>query len=122
MKLILSLSLALALTGCANISKVYEAVSTSNVPPKAIYVAINGFDVAKASATNYLHFCAPNPAPAGCNDALIKSTLIPSMKKGTVARNDLKAFVRAHPGELGPVGTYRLLTASTEAISSVVGK
>lgn len=120
-KLIITAVIALSLASCAKLNAAYQAVSSSNVPPKAIYVAISTFDAAKVTGTNYLHYCAPKPSPVGCNDAVIRGKLIPAINKGTVARNDLKAFVRSHPGELGPRGTYDLLTASATTITTVVG-
>lgn len=112
---------ALSLAGCAKLTEAYQSLSSSNVPPKAIYVAISAFDAAKITGTNYIRYCAPNPSPKGCNDAVIRGKLIPAINKGTVARNDLKAFVRAHPGELGPSGTYSLLTTSATTITTIVG-
>lgn len=120
-KLIIAVGLTLSLAGCAKLNAAYQAVSSSNVPPKAIYVAISAFDAAKVTGTNWIIRCSPNPAPVGCNDKVIKTRLIPAINKGTVARNDLKSFLRQHPGELGPRGTYDLLTVSAQTITTVVG-
>jgi len=122
MKILLSMSLALALTSCAKLTDVYTAVSSSSVPPKAIYVAINSFDVAKASAVNYVNYCSPNPSPAGCDDAVIRTKLFPAMTRGTNARTQLRVFLHAHPGEFGPQGTYQAIVGSTDIISAIVGK
>lgn len=119
-KIIVAIAIAASLSSCAKLQTVYSAIITSNVPPKAIYVAINSFDAAKATATNYLRMCAPNPAPSICDDKLIRTKLVPAIQKGTVARDDLRALVKSHPGELGPVGTYQLLVTSTNVISEVV--
>jgi hypothetical protein len=45
--------------------------------PTAVIVAANAFDAVKATATNYIAYCTPNPAPAGCSDAAIQK-LIPA--------------------------------------------
>lgn len=121
-KILLSLSIALSLTGCAKLNQAYEVVTTSNVPPAAIDVAINSFDVAKVTGKNYIVYCTPNPAPVGCNDSVIRGKLMPAMKNGTNARNTLKAFLRDHPGALGPIGSYQLLTTSTAVINQIAGK
>lgn len=118
--LVIALSVVLVLPGCSRLKQAYESVSTTKVPPKLILVAANSFNAAKATATNYIRYCTPNPAPAGCNDNVIRGTLIPNMKAGTVARDKLEAFMDDHPGELGPRGTYDALVASTDIINAIV--
>lgn len=114
------ISVALVLPGCAKLQQAYESVSTAKVPPKLILVAANSFNAAKATATNYIRYCTPNPAPAGCNDKVIRGTLIPNMKAGTVARDKLEDFMDNNPGQLGPKGTYDALVASTDIINAIV--
>lgn len=118
--LVIAISVVLVLPGCSNIKKAYESVATSKVPPKLILVAANSFNAAKVTATNYIRYCTPNPAPAGCDDQIIRGTLIPNMKAGTIARDKLEDFMDNNPGELGPRGTYNALVASTDIINAIV--
>lgn len=117
---IIALAAVLVLPGCARLKQAYETVSEAKVPPKLILIAANSFNAAKATATNYIRYCTPNPAPAGCNDKIIRGTLIPNMKAGTEAREKLELFMDEHPGELGPKGTYDALIASTDVINAIV--
>jgi hypothetical protein len=117
---IVAVAACLALGSCANMQKVYDAVTEAKVPVKTVLVAESAFNIAKSTATQYITYCTPNPAPTGCDDALIKVKLIPAIKAGTDARNSLQAFLVAHPGELGNKGVYDALIAATTTIQTVV--
>lgn len=110
----------LALAGCANLQKAYDTITEAKVPAKTIIVAANTFDGLKITAKNYIAYCTPVPAPAGCDDAVIRTKLIPAINAGTVARNSLEDFLASHPGELGDKGLYDALTAANSTISGVV--
>lgn len=109
-----------ALAGCANLKTAWSTITSATVSPKAVVVAANAFDAAEKTATNYISYCAPNPAPAGCDDKAIQSQLIPAIRSGRTARNSLEAFQKAHPGELGDQGVYDALVSATSTISAIV--
>ena len=106
-----------ALPACSTVT----AVTGASVSPTAVVVAANAFDAVKATATNYIAYCTPNPASAGCSDAAIQK-LIPAVRAGTDARNSLEQFQAAHPGQLGSRGVYDALTAATSTIKALVAE
>ena len=116
---IVAVAACLALGSCANLMNTWQAVSGAKVPAKTILIAESSFNIAKSTATNYIAYCTPNPAPAGCNDVAIKTQLIPAIKSGTTARDELQAFLRAHPNQVGDKGVYDALVAATTTIGSV---
>ena len=87
-KLIAIAVLALSLGGCANFQNAWGIVSGATVSPVAVYVARNSFDAAEVSATNYIVFCKVHPATYGCSKVAI-ARLIPAVRSGRVARNNL---------------------------------
>lgn len=115
----LALSVVLAVSGCAKVTEAYNTVTNFTVPAKTIRVAVSGFNIAKATATNYIRYCTPKVQPKGCDNNLIKAQLIPTMNAGTIARNALLEFVDNNPGALGPVGTYNALVAATTTINQM---
>jgi len=98
-----------------------NAISGATVSPTAVVVAANAFNAVKATATNYIAYCTPNPAPTGCSDAAIQK-LIPAVRSGTDARNSLEQFQTDHPGELGDKGVYDALTTATDSIKAIVAE
>jgi hypothetical protein len=107
----------LAMAGC----QALKSITSATVSPTAVVVAANAFDAVKATATNYISYCTPNPAPAGCTDAAIQK-LIPAVRAGTDARNSLEQFSADHPGELGDKGVYDALTTATDTIKAIVAE
>ena len=120
MKLLFAAAAMLALAGCANVTSAIETVTQAKVSPAAVAIAVNAFDAVKVTAKNYVAFCTPVPAPAGCNDTVIQTQLDPATKAGTAARNSLEDFLASHPGELGDAGVYDALTAATDTLNQVV--
>ena len=116
----LVLASALSLGGCANLQNAWDVVTSAKVSPAAVVIAANSFDAVEKTATNYVGYCSPNPAPAGCNDNVIQTRLIPAIRSGRTARNSLEAFLQAHPGELGDKGVYDALISSTTTIKAIV--
>ena len=120
MKLLFAAAAMLALAGCANVTSAIETVTQAKVSPTAVAIAVNAFDAVKVTAKNYVAFCTPVPAPAGCNDTVIQAQLDPAIQAGTAARNSLEDFLASHPGELGDAGVYDALTAATDTLNQVV--
>jgi hypothetical protein len=119
-KFVLSAALAVMcfmLPACAAL----KTLSGATVSPTAIVVAANAFDAVKATATNYIAYCTPNPSPAGCNDAAIQK-LIPAVRAGTSARDALEQFQADHPGQLGNKGVFDALTAATTTVKAIIAE
>ena len=113
-----------SLAGCATFQKIeaaYQTVTSATVSPQAVIVAADSFDVVKITATNYLRLkrCSGSNGPI-CRDPVLTPKIIAWVKSGTVARDSLKAFLRAHPGQLGDQGLYDILTASTSSLTSAL--
>ena len=120
MKLLFAAAAMLVLAGCSTVTSAIDTITQAQVSPAAVSIAVNAFDAVKVTAKNYVVFCTPVPAPAGCNDTVIQTQLDPAIKAGTTARNSLEAFLAAHPGELGDAGVYDALTTATSTIQQIV--
>ncbi|KGT75782.1 hypothetical protein MA20_31790 [Bradyrhizobium japonicum] len=118
--------LALALAGCAQwqaieqkVSTVASAISGATVNPQAVLVASNIFDGLEVTATNYLRLAKCNGTTPVCRDPAATKTIIPAVRSGRVARNNLQQFFKDHPGQLGPSGLYDALQKSIGTLQSV---
>ena len=96
-KIILSITIALALTGCATfnaeiakLQQVYSLASTTTVPANVAIVAANSYDVLVAGATEFLKYCKASPADARCS-ADVRRSVIAYVRKGRAARNQIEA-------------------------------
>lgn len=119
-KVILSVVVALTITGCANFQNAYDLFTGASVSPASVYVARNAFDVAEATATNYLQLqkCVA-AGPAICRSPAATRQIIPAVRAGRKARDDLKTFAAANPGVLGPTGLYNALVAATNTLQAI---
>lgn len=112
------------LTGCTTFGQklegVVSAVTGATVDPQAVIVASNAFDGLERTATNYLTLkkCSAVSSPI-CRDVKATKAIIPAIRSGRVARNNLQAFLVQHPGQLGPQGLYDSLQAAISTLQSV---
>jgi hypothetical protein len=113
-QIITGLAIALALAGCSALS----TLEGTTVSPTAMIVAVNAFDGVESTATNYIRYCTPKPQSVGCSATAIQQ-LVPAIRSGRIARNNLEGFVQQNPGALGPVGLYNALTAATQTLSQI---
>ncbi|WP_027517895.1 hypothetical protein [Bradyrhizobium sp. WSM1417] len=118
--------LAFALAGCAQwqaieqkVSTVANAISGATVNPQAVLVASNIFDGLEVTATNYLRLVKCNGTTPVCRDPVATRAIIPAIRSGRVARNNLQQFFKDHPGQLGPAGLYDALQKSIGTLQSV---
>lgn len=119
-RIIFALVLAAALSGCANVQRAWDTLTTSQVSPTLVIVAANTFDGLEATATNYLRLprCTGTNGPI-CRDPRATSQIIPAVRAGRAVRNELEAFLRTHPGQLGPSGLYDSLRAASNTLQAV---
>lgn len=123
---IVALSLGLVLGGCANtglgqkVEGVVSAITGATIDPQAVIVASNVFDGLERTATNYLRLkrCSSTNRPI-CRDPAATMKIVPAIRSGRVARNNLQQFMSDHPGQLGPSGLYDALQASITTLQSV---
>ena len=122
MRKIIILALALSLAGCATnpFVKLYNAATGATVDPTTVIVAANAFDALEATATNYLGLpkCTPTNGPV-CRNPTATAKIIPAVRSGRVARNNLENFMTANPGALGPSGLYNALIASVNTLQTI---
>jgi hypothetical protein len=127
MKKIAILIAALALSGCAELQKIKnaaEVVGEYRVSPTAVVVASNAFDAVEVTATNYLNLprCKKVRITVVCRDPTASALIIPAVRSGRVARNNLQQFMISHPNQLGPGGVYDALTSAIDTINSVLAQ
>ena len=117
-RILLVIALAASLGGCANLTNAWNTVTGASVSPTAVYVARNSFDALEATSTNYITYCKVHPATYGCSKVAI-SKLIPAVRSGRVARNNLIQFQKNNPGALGTSGLYDALVSATNTLQSI---
>ena len=122
-KLLLAGTVALSLGGCASLQRDWNAVTGATVDPTAVIVAANSFDALEATATSYLNFCKSNRSLSVCASYVaVRAKLVPAVRSGRVARNNLETFMQQNPGALGPSGLYSALTAAVSTLQGVVAQ
>lgn len=123
-KILIPFLIVLTLGGCANLQRVYdgfEAITTTTVSPKAIVIGANSFNALEATATNYLNLTRCDKTSSKvCRDKAVTAILIPAVLNARKARNDLIAFQRTHPGELGTQGLYDALQLSITTLTGIM--
>lgn len=122
MKKLIALGLlGLSLGGCAQLKNEWNAVTGATVSPEAVLVAANSFDALEATATNYLTFCKANRTLSVCSSYVAaRKQILPAIRSGRVARNNLENFLQQNPGQLGPSGLYNALMAAITTIQGTI--
>jgi hypothetical protein len=124
-KIIIAAMMALAVSGCVpvmqKIDNAWNVLTASSISPEAVVIAVNSFDALEATATNYLRLERCNGANGPiCRDPAATSKLVPAIRSGRVARNNLEQFLKDHPGQLGPSGLYDALQTAITTIQNVI--
>ncbi len=118
---LIAAALALPISGCANVKNAYNALTTASVSPEAVILAASTFDAFEVTATNYLRLRRCNGANGPiCRDPAVTPIVVGSVRAGRVARNNLKQFLRTHPGQLGPQGDYDALVTATGTLRAAL--
>jgi hypothetical protein len=119
-KLFIIAALGFGLAGCASLQQDYAIITGATVSPAAVIVAGNSFDAIEATATNYLVFCKANRTISGCGSYVAaRKAILPAVRSGRVARNNLENFLTANPGALGPSGLYNALVTAINTLQGV---
>lgn len=100
------------------VSSAISSAASSEASPKAVAVAISSFDAIKITATNYTRLprCNGTNGPI-CRDPALRVKIKQAVAAGTVARNNLKAFLRQNPKSFADVGLYNSLLAARQTLS-----
>ena len=117
-KIFVVLALALSLGACAGVQNEWNALTSVQVSPRAVYLAENSYDAVEVTATVYLRICHARMSTPGCSSTAI-AQIIPAVRSGRIARTNLASFMKAHPDALGAAGLYDALTTATNTLQSV---
>ncbi len=119
-RILLAVTLAIGLAGCATLQRDYAIITGATVSPAAVIVAGNSFDAIEATATNYLAFCKANRSQSVCSSYVpARKAILPAVRSGRVARNNLENFLTQNPGVLGPSGLYNALVTAINTLQAV---
>lgn len=120
-KLALLLIVALSLGGCAGLTRAFDAATSSSLSPQTVVIARNSFDAIESSANNYLNLtrCDKTTSKA-CRTKEISAILGPAVLNARKARNDLVAFQKSHPDQLGTQGLYDALELSITTLTGIM--
>lgn len=124
MKKIIAILSIFLLTGCATLERiknVAEAVGELRITPEAVIIASNSFDAIEITATNYLNLkrCTKANVTPVCRNVTATALIIPAIRSGRVARNDLQQFLKDHPNELAPATAYEKLTSVINTLKDI---
>lgn len=123
MRRLLVLTLLIALGGCTNLTNAWNTLTSTQVTYQTVAVAANTFDALEATATAYLRLprCTGSNGPV-CRSPSATAKIIPAVRSGRVARNNLEQFFADHPGQLGPQGLYDALQKAIATLQSVIAQ
>lgn len=123
--LIVVVALAPSLGACAQTQKLLNAVSvitSAHVPVGDVVAADKAFNAMQGIADAYISLPRCDGSTAACRKPAITKQVIAAVRKGRIARNNLVAFARAHPGEIGAQGAYDALNASIDTIRNLIAQ
>lgn len=121
------MAIGCSLVACATVpsglKNAWDVVTSASVPPSLVLVAGNTFDGLEATATQYLRKarCTGSNGPV-CRSPAATKVIIPAVRSGRVARNNLEQFLADHPGELGPKGDYDALVAANATLQGAIAQ
>lgn len=127
---IVALASTVALGGCSSTQwrsfqndvstgwSVLTGKTSVQVTASTVSIAGSAFDIAQAGATAYLGYCKQNPSQSVCAPGNV-STVVKSGYSGRVARNRLKACVKAGNCGTGANDDFTALTAATGTIKGI---
>lgn len=116
----LAATLSFGVAGCSTLQTAWDVATSTKVSPAAMVIARESFNSVEIVATRYLRLkkCSAVSGPV-CRDPAATRIIIPTVRNGVLARNNIKTFMLAHPGELGPSGVYDALNLATDGLKKV---
>lgn len=121
MKKVLVICAALALAGCNTVSNVGNAISVvtaAKVSPQAALVAANSFNALEVTATAYLQL-PKCPASVACKTDTAVKAIVPAVRSGRAARNEIESLLKANGGSAIPVVNYNTLTSANNVLQTI---
>jgi hypothetical protein len=109
-------AVALSLGGCTALTN----IAGTTVSPQTAIVAANSFDALEAVATGYLQLpkCVAT-GPVVCRSTAAVAAIIPAVRSGRVARNQIEALLSANSGAAIPVANYNTLQAVITSLQGI---
>jgi hypothetical protein len=107
------------LAACANGQNVIGQISNTSVPPSVALVAANSFDALEAVATAYLQLPPCGGAVVVCRQPAAVANIVPAVRSGRVARNQIESLLSANSGAPIPIASYNTLTAAISTLQAV---
>ena len=126
-KFLIISSLGLALSGCASfqsfetsVKNAYSVITSSAITPQQAYIAINVYDGVEATATIYNKWPKCNGSVSPCRNETVRAQIKKLVVAGRVARNDVKAYLRANPGLNLTITSFDDLKAATASLQTII--
>ena len=120
-KILLAITLTLALAGCAGLQQkieiatgVYKTVTETTVPPSVVIPTANAFNILKAGATNYGRYCIQQQMEPSVCSADNRRVVVRAVRAGTKARNQLESSVEQNQPALSSI--YNVLVAAVQGL------
>lgn len=112
----LAILLCLGLGACQTIGMVLG----TSVPPQTALIAANSYDVLETVMTGYLQLppCGAG-APVTCRNPAAVANIVPAVRAGRTARNQIEALLTTNNGGSIPVASYNTLTAAITTLQAV---
>lgn len=129
-RIIFACALAACLGGCAQwnadvaaIKADFAKLSGATLSPTGVRLAVDAFDAVEVTATNYLTLpkCVTG-GPSLCRTDAAKNAIVPAIKAGRVARNNLEQFLAGHQTALGSQGAYDAIGAATQTVKAILAQ
>jgi len=120
MKHLRLLVICLALGGCANLQAAYGVLTGTSITPQQVYISANAFDAIEATATQYLRLPPCGSLP--CRNPSAVSVIVPAVRSGRLARNQLEAAISANPGAPVNANLLATLESSTSTLKAIMAE
>ena len=108
------LGLAASLAGCNTISQTFQLITSASVSSQYAAAEVNTFNAIEQLATGYLQLPACPPAtPAGvvCRTPQVVKVIVPAVRTGRIARNQIQTAIATANGGPIPVASYNTLAS-----------
>lgn len=125
----LVLGATLVLGGCTTagnifttVENAYGTVAGTKVNSKTAFVAISAFNGAESLVTAYLNLpqCGAIGVSKLCRANGAAEALDQPFNAGIIARNNLRAYMRANKGTLADAGLYNTLVTATASLKQIM--
>jgi len=107
------------LGGCAAVQQAWDVATSTSVPAQYAYAAANSFDAIETVATAYIQLPPCGGAWVVCRNSAAVAKIVPAVRSGRVARNQIEALLTANSGAAIPIASYNTLEAAISSLQAV---